>query len=252
MRFIILFFLLFSFSGNAQNFLGISTIKTTSLVFPFPVTHVDRGSKNVVVQPVEENPTILLVKAAEKDFPETNLSVVTSDGSVYGFTIVYQEHPKSWIYNLQPGKNVPLPFICTSLLYNLPIQKHPSKEKWNLQITVSGIYISDQHFFLQLEAENKSPIGYDIDFLRLSVKDGKKTRRTAEQEVVQNPLFIAGNTKEIRAFSKTVLVVALEKFTIPDKKYFSIEMGEKNGGRQLELKIKNRHLLKAKLLPQSQ
>jgi conjugative transposon TraN protein len=152
---------------------------------------------------------------------------------------------------VQPGKNVPLPFICASILYNPPIQKRPSKEKWDLQIAISGIYILDQHFFLQLEAENKSPIGYDIDFLRFSVKDGNKAKRTAAQEVIQNPLFIAGNTKEIKAFSKTVMVVALEKFTIPDAKYFSVEMGEKNGGRQLELKIKNKHLLKARLLPES-
>ena len=252
MRFLILFFLIFSLSGRTQNFLGISTAKTTSLVFPFPVTHVDRGSKDVVVQPVQENSTILLVKAAEKNFPETNLSIVTSDGSVYGFTIVYEEHPKNWIYNLQPAKNIPLAFICNSILYNQPVQKHPSKEKWDLQIQVSGIYIRDQHFFVQLEAENKSPVGYDVDFLRFSVKDGKKAKRTAAQEVVQNPLFIAGNTREIKAFSKVVLVVAVDKFTLPDTKYFSIEMGEKNGGRQLELKIKNKHLLKARILPEAQ
>ena len=61
----------------------ISAVKTISLVFPFPVTHVDRGSKDILVQQVKEAANILLVKAAARDIPETNLSVVTDEGSIY-------------------------------------------------------------------------------------------------------------------------------------------------------------------------
>ncbi|MBK8310909.1 MAG: DUF4138 domain-containing protein [Chitinophagaceae bacterium] len=74
-------------SATAQTTLGITTDKTTSLVFPFAIKHVDRGTQAVLAQQVKEAPTILLVKAAEKDFAETNLSVVTDDGSVYAFTV---------------------------------------------------------------------------------------------------------------------------------------------------------------------
>jgi Domain of unknown function (DUF4138) len=74
-------------SAIAQTSLYIATDKTTSLVFPFSILHVDRGSKDILVQPVQEAENILLVKAGLKDFPETNLSVFTSDGSVYTFQV---------------------------------------------------------------------------------------------------------------------------------------------------------------------
>ncbi|NCU04119.1 MAG: DUF4138 domain-containing protein, partial [Chitinophagaceae bacterium] len=43
--------------------LQITTDKTTSLVFPFPIRHVDRGTKEVLVQLVKEVDHILLIKA---------------------------------------------------------------------------------------------------------------------------------------------------------------------------------------------
>ena len=44
--------------------LEITTDKTTSLVFPFPVMHVDRGTKEVLVQKIKEAGNIILIKAA--------------------------------------------------------------------------------------------------------------------------------------------------------------------------------------------
>ena len=87
-------------SAMSQTSLCIATDKTTSLVFPFAIRHVDRGTKSVLVQPVKEVPNILLVKAAAKNFPETNLSVVTDDGSVYSFMVCYESKPAEWVYKL--------------------------------------------------------------------------------------------------------------------------------------------------------
>src|SRR5690606_8514354 len=85
----------------AQNStLCISTDKTTSLVFPFSILHVDRGTKDILVQQVKDADHILLVKASAKNFSETNLSVVTEDGSMYTFAINYEENPAIWVYNL--------------------------------------------------------------------------------------------------------------------------------------------------------
>ncbi len=71
-RFVCLVMVSWSFvSAMAQTSLCISTDKTTSLVFPFAIRHVDRGTQSVLVQPVKEAPTILLIKAASKNFPVT-------------------------------------------------------------------------------------------------------------------------------------------------------------------------------------
>ena len=72
----------------AQGPLQISTHKTTSLIFPFPVLHVDHGTKDILVQHLKEQDNILLVKAAVAKFAEANLSGVTRDGCVYSFKVM--------------------------------------------------------------------------------------------------------------------------------------------------------------------
>jgi hypothetical protein len=41
------------------------------------------------------------------------------------------------------------------------------------------------------------------------------------------------------------IVVALPKFTIPDKKFFGIQLMEKDGGRHLHFKLYNRQIIRA-------
>ena len=55
--------------------LCISTDKTTSLVFPFSMRYVDRGTKDILVQQVKEVDNILLVKASAENFSEQILAL---------------------------------------------------------------------------------------------------------------------------------------------------------------------------------
>ena len=81
------------------------------------------------------------------------------------------------------------------------------------------------------------------------IRDKVKANRTASQENELTPLHISGNTRQIKARSSSIVVVALEKFTIPDAKFLSVQVMEKNGGRHLQLKVQNRHILRAIPLP---
>ena len=56
---------------------------------------------------------------------------------------------------------------------------------------------------------------------------------------------MAGNTSQVKANSRSQVVVALDKFTIPDAKYFAIEVNEKNGGRHLRMKLGNKKIMRA-------
>src|SRR5436190_15163818 len=98
--------------------LCITTGKTTSLIFPFSILHVDRGTKDVLVQTVKEADNILLVKAAGKEFTETNLSVVTEDGSLYSFSVCYNDNLTSWIYHLPVQSKAALSTYANGILDN--------------------------------------------------------------------------------------------------------------------------------------
>jgi hypothetical protein len=225
--------------------LCITTAKTTSLIFPFSIRHVDRGTKDVLVQTVKEADNILLVKAAGKDFTETNLSVVTEDGSLYSFIVCYNANPGEWVYHLPTQSKTALSTYANGILDNKPTMHGVRDHKWDMLAKIIGIYIKDNVIYYQLQLNNQSPIDYDIDFLRFYIRDKKKGKRTATQENELTPLYIAGNTSQVKANSYNTIVIALEKFTIPDAKYLAVEINEKNGGRHLFMKGNNNKIIKA-------
>jgi len=246
---LIIFLLLCCNSVLAQRSLTVSTDKTVALIFPYPIKYVDRGTKDVIVQPVKENEKLLLVKAAIKHFNETNLSVVTDDGHVYSFIVNYSVNPDSLIIELPEFRSASIETYAKSIADNEPTVKGVGNKSWSVEASVTGIYIKDKVIYMQLLLCNHSAINYDIDVLRFYIRDQKKGKRTAVQENDCMPLYIAGNNKQVKAYNFSVVVVALNKFMIPDSKYFAVQIMEKNGGRHLQLKLGNKQIEKAIVLP---
>lgn len=234
---------------NAQTTLCVTTDKTTSLVFPFAIRHVDRGNQNILAQQVKDMPTILLIKAATADFKETNLSVVTDDGSVYAFNVCFETRPVTWVHYLPVNNKATTAMYATGILDNPAHIKRLKDHKWKANLKVAGIYVKNDVMFYQLLLENKSPIDYSIDLIRFYIRDKKKAKRTAVQEIELKPVYTVGNVTKVKAHSKSVMVFALEKFTIPDAKYLAVQVNEKNGGRHFLIQVKNKNIMKAVILP---
>jgi conjugative transposon TraN protein len=234
---------------TAQTTISITTDKTSSLVFPNPILHVDRGAKAILVQGVKDAPHVLLVKAAAKNFTETNLSVITSDGSVYSFAVRYQSLPEEQVYRIDAKKTSPVQNYATGILDNPRSLKGIRDNKWDILAEVTGLYVHDDVLYFQLQLRNNSPIDYEMELMRLFIRDRKKGKRTAVQEQELTPLLITNQTKLIKAMTQATMVIAVQKFTVPDAKQMLIQCMEKNGGRHLQLKISNNKLLQSILLP---
>lgn len=243
------FVIVFANLTQAQTQLCISTEKTTSLIFPFAIRHVDRGSQSILAQQVKEVPTILLVKAASNSFSETNLSVVTEDGSIYAFDVCYEGKPGVLVHYLPINNKATTAMYANGILDNQRVTKGIEDHKWKTDAAITGIYIKSDVMFYQVSISNNSPVDYTIDLIRFYIRDKKKTKRTAVRETELKPVYIVGNTKLVKANSNAVLVFAVEKFTVPDAKYMAVQINEKNGGRHFTMRIKNRKIMKAITLP---
>jgi conjugative transposon TraN protein len=243
--------------------LFITTNKTTSLIFPSAIKHVDRGTKDVLVQQVKEAENLLLVKASSSGFKETNLSVVTADGHLYTFDVCYDSVPLLLVYRLSvPPVDEKVSFqdeimnivriedYAKSLLNNKKSVRGIRSHKWDMTTSVNGIYIKDNVMFYQLVLKNESAINYDIEFIRFYIRDKKKGKRTATQEVELKPLCTSGKTGVVNGMAENSIVLAFEKFTIPEAKFLAIEVMENNGGRHLLLKVRNNKIVRARLLPE--
>lgn len=235
--------------------------KTTNLVFPYAIKSVDRGSRDVLVQKANGVENVLQVKAGKEGFGVTTLTVITADGNLYSFLLGYSQFPD---LNLQLEAVVPddralirfttpedheskIQDAAERIATKLPVMSKRDKQ-FDITLALSGIYVKDDVMYYQLDLKNDSHINYDIAQLRFYIRDRKKSKRTASQEIEIQPLYSWGNTQIIRGSSKQTVVVAMDKHTLPDKKYLSIQMMEGNGGRHLELKEGNRTLMKSKTL----
>jgi len=240
-------------------FLDITNRKTTNLIFPYAIKSVDRGSKEVLVQKAIGVENILQLKAANDTLKETNLTVVCSDGTLYSFIVRYNLNPT--MLNLSLGRVVAQSSQALfapngnndAKIYDQAEQiatkkqviKNIRNENNQIGLRCNGIYIKDDTFYFQLSLGNNSNIGYSVDQLTFSIRDQKKSKRTASQEIVLDPQFISGNSTIINARSEQTIVVAMTKFTIPDKKSLHIQMMEKDGGRNLSIRISNQQLIHA-------
>ncbi|MBW8334460.1 MAG: conjugative transposon protein TraN [Prolixibacteraceae bacterium] len=241
--------------------LAIAYEKTTNLVFPYAIKSVDRGSQNVLAQKAKGVENILLVKAAKEGFEETNLTVITSDGKLYSFLLNYASEPS--VLNLTFGTNpvVKNAFFSSedydekeieaySNLVAIENEKiHGIKDKkYGMRFHLDGLFICENVMYYRIKMHNQSNINYDIDQLRFFIRDRKKTKRTATQEIEIKALYTQNDTTTVRGQSEHIFVFALPKFTIPDQKYLAVQLMEKNGGRHLELNVRNKALVRSTAL----
>ncbi|KAA0993419.1 conjugative transposon protein TraN [Dyadobacter aurulentus] len=237
--------------------LEVTTSKTTHLIFPFGIKTVDRGSRDILAQKATGVENILQVKAARPDFDTTNLTVITADGKLFSFLVGYADQPLSLNIqinsaaveiatfgngDLNDGKVAQSALLAKSNpAHNVSIKERSSQS----ELLLSSIFVDDDLLLYSIELANNSALKYEIENLRFFVRDKKYRKRTAIQETEIKPLHILGDTNAVSPQTSHTFVFVLPKMTFPDKKYLAAQVQEKNGGRHMTLKVRNRHLLKA-------
>ena len=239
--------------------ISISDIKTTNLIFPYAIKSVDRGSKDILVQKAHDVENVLQVKAAVGRFPETNLTVMTSDGKFYSYLLNYSSQPsyinlrvalsgtpnESVIIFNPEGTTDKVQQAAQTVLHKRQFINSTESQNFKVHLSLKGIYIQDDMLYFQIGLKNNSWVDYPIRQLRLFVKDKKKGKRTTAQEIELNPIYTLGNTKVITNRSEHTIVYAVKSFTIPPSKKLLLQMQESNGGRHLDLNITNKQIVKA-------
>lgn len=234
--------------------------KTTMLVFPASIKDADRGSGDIIIKAARKTTNVLKVKAAKENFEPTNLSVLTDDGRLFSINVVFQENPGSLAYRFgsdssstpavhyEEGINPAiLDSLASAVAYAKALTHHPRAKAFRMRMNLRGIYFRDGLLFFAFDILNKSDIPFDIYFTRFYVRDRGRSKRTSqmEKEVEPRMVFFTKDSCVVNHLTNTMVAV-FDKFTIADNKYFSAELYEKNGDRQLECHIKGRHLLKAR------
>lgn len=267
---VILFFFLLSLESFAQQVqlfvneqlpLEITVNKTVNLVFPFAIKSVDKGSRDVLVQKAKGIENVLLVKAARKDFTQTNLTVIIADGQLFSFNVDYSDDPLQTNLTLinDPGASTVIfnqvneasvrqtaQLIAENKVVSVESDLKIMDHSGLASLTLNGIYTAHDLIFFRFLLSNRSNLSYQTESLRFFIRDKKQVKRVALQEKEIIPILVHGDINKVEGESYNTLVIALSKFTIPDKKYLTVRLTEKDGGRHLNLRVKNKTIVKAK------
>ncbi|UUW11269.1 conjugative transposon protein TraN [Flavobacterium plurextorum] len=247
---------------SEYNNIQLSNSKTTSILFPYAVKSLDIGSRDVLVQKAKGVENVLLLKAGKQNFQQTNLTVVTSDGKLYSFILNFDDlcptlnidaglrnpDDKHLLFSMENENQKEIKDYAMLALSKKNKVSRLSSRRSEIELKVDGIFIHQDIMYFRVFLGNDSKINYDVDQLRFFIRDQRKSKRTASQEIEIIPLFNTGDFNRISDNSENTAVFALPKFTIPEKKKFTMQVFEKNGGRHLELNIKNRNLVNLEIL----
>lgn len=249
----------------------VGFVKTTHITFPSKVKYVDLGSNYLIAGKADETENVIRVKAAYKGFKEeTNFSVICEDGSFYTFLVTYSDHPDTLYWEMQPvisiDKNRPLnketivlndiegesPVLFDMIVRSLYEANercitHLGERKDRIEATLRGIYVHNDVLYFNLSMKNLSHISYDIDYVRFTVQDKKKLKRTASQVKPVEParVFNGGRSGRINPKTAYRAIYAFQKFTISPEKILVVEIAEKKGGRNIRFTVRHSDIIAA-------
>lgn len=258
--------------------LEVTYEKTVHILFPSEVRYVDLGSPNLIAGKADGAENVIRVKATVKNFRnETNMSVITEDGSFYTFNVKYAEEPlllnvemcdfihdgeavnrpnnAQEIYLKELGSESPmLVRLIMKSIYKQDKRevKHIGCKRFGIRYLLKGIYTHNGLLYFHTEIKNSSNVPFDVDYITFKIVDKKVAKRTAVQEQIILPLRAQNYATQVAGKKSERTVFTMAKFTIPDDKVLVIELAEKNGGRHQSFVVENEDLVRAEVIDELQ
>jgi conjugative transposon TraN protein len=254
--------------------LEVTFTKTVHIIFPAAIRYVDLGSIDLLAAKADGAENVLRVKSATQGFrKESNLSVITEDGSYYTFNVKYASEPVKLSIEMadflhagyeinKPGNELPVflsdlgsesPYLVRLIMEtvhknNRTKIKHIGSRNFGVQYLLKGIYSHNELLFFHLQLKNTSTVSFNVDYLTFKIVDKKVAKRTAMQEQVIIPLRSYNQMITVAGGKEERTVFCLPKFTIPNDKQLVIELMEKDGGRNQTLTVGNTDLVRAEVI----
>ena len=239
--------------------------KNVALFFPKPIRQGIVGSASFVFSFNRDIPQYFGLLQAQPG-KESNLLVITTDGSIYSYIIKYkaqltrvnyfvepqhrigqevQNRAASAPINLKPSAAIPLSHmkaVSAQLLKSKQRLGHLTKRNYSIKLTTKNIVYDKEHLYFVFEIENKSGLDYDVDFLEVAVQSRAKGKRKSSQRIVKQPLYKHQFPKKVKKGERVRFVYVLSKFSLSNNNRVVVQLHEAQGERDLKLKIAHRFI----------
>ncbi|MDT0687344.1 DUF4138 domain-containing protein [Salegentibacter sp. F188] len=240
--------------------------KNVALFFPQPIRQGITGSENFVFTYNREKEQYFGLLQAKPGM-ESNLLVVNRNGSVFSYIVKYKKQLDRLNYFIPKSKSIgnEKPIVADSAKVNESnkelgnevyyYQKFSSylldrkqrigrikKRNEGIVLSIENIVFDKDELYFVIQIENKSTLDYDLNFLKFSVETRQKGKRKSLQRLYHEPIFKYNSPSKVAENETVRLVYVLPKFSISNDRRTVLELNEKNGERNLKLKILRRFI----------
>jgi Domain of unknown function (DUF4138) len=121
---------------------------------------------------------------------------------------------------------------------------HIADKVGNVIFKLSNIGVKEGNIIFCLTMKNASPLDYSLDYMKFYVRDKAKRKKEVSQEIEVKPNFayverngLSNETKLGISGGEFSFVFMIPKFSISSDKNLEIDIVEKDGSRNLNLKV---------------
>ncbi|MFB9058072.1 DUF4138 domain-containing protein [Mariniflexile ostreae] len=240
--------------------------KNVALFFPEPIRQGITGSDNFVFTYNREKEQYFGLLQA-KPGKESNLLVVNRNGSIFSYIVRYKKQLSQLNYFIplsnSIGNEKPLVSdsiqtatvkdsidnrtyyyhkFCSYLLNRNQRIGRIKKRNDGIILSIENIVFDKEELYFVIQIENKSTLDYDLNFLNLSIETRQKGKRKSLQKLIQEPVYKYNLLSRIAEGKVVRLVYIVPKFSISNDRRLVVELNEKNGERELKLKVSHKYI----------
>lgn len=256
---------------NAQATQVLDTIyandtKNVALFFPEPIRQGITGSDNFIFTYNREKEQYFGLLQA-KPGKESNLLVINRNGSIFSYIVRYKKQLSKLNYFIQLSSSIgnEKPLItkavqaetfaksidnstyyyqkfCSYLLDRKQRLALKRDRKSRIILNVERIVFNKEELYFVIEIENNSSLDYDLNFLNLSIETRQKGKRKSLQRLYQEPIYKHNLPSKIAENETVRFVYVLPKFSLSNDRRAILELNEKNGERNIEMKLSHRYI----------
>lgn len=240
--------------------------KNVALFFPAPIRQGIIGSDNFVFTYNRESQQYFGLLQA-KPGKESNLLVISTTGSVFSYIVKYKDQLDQLNYFLSESNSIGTerPLIndepsknnekikerdktsyynkfCSYLVERKQKIGRLKKRNQDIVVRVENIVFDKEELYFVIQIENNSSLDYELNFLELGIETRQKGKKKSSQTIYKEPIFKYNVPSRIKENATEKLVYVLPKFSLGDDHRVIMELNEKNGGRNIRLKVPHRYI----------
>jgi hypothetical protein len=232
----------------------VSCNKTTNLIFPYDIRSADCGSRDVLLQKADGEDRVLQIKASRPDFPETNLTVLTSASSFYSLLLKFDPNPNPVSINVLMGSGTEihgpietneaaLDSIGMSLLHRQG-RFHVSSRGGPITLILQDIRLDHNLLWMALHEKSGAFQGFDLKTIRFIRIYKHRPKRTAEQEKDIIPIYVSSKDSML-GDGESLFILAFHHIWIPRGQKLECMLARKDVDEFVMIKIPRRLIMQA-------